>query len=361
VNNNKKWTIVGAGAAGMAVVGKLIDNGVDLNDLCWIDPDFKAGDLGMKWRTVSSNTTVELFTRFLNKCESFGYKDCPIDFKLNHLVPKDTCQLNEIADPLQWVSDRLINEKKVPIIRGLVKQVKKCGDHKWCVTVEANNNNSTITFVSDNVVLAVGAEPLYLPVPDASELITVEQVINPEELKKVCTKDDTVAVFGSSHTAIIALYNITDHCGSKMINFYRSPLKYAVYYEDWILYDNTGLKGYSAKWAKENIENNPIQNLERIQVNNPSYKEKLSQCNKVVYAIGFERRNNIDIQLDSDDQSSNTHPLKYNESNGVVAPGLYGIGIAFPQFKPDRQGNYEYNVGLWKFMVYLENVLPLWL
>ncbi|KAN0036645.1 hypothetical protein ACTFIV_001949 [Dictyostelium citrinum] len=377
-NSNKKWAVVGGGACGIAVIGKLLDNGINIEDLLWIDPEFKAGDIGKKWRTVSSNTTVGLFTKFLNNCKSFDYENCPIDFNLNHLIPADTCKLSEIADPLQWVTNKLIVDKKVPIIKGLVNEISKINNNNnWLISIKSNDDNDcgghkkTINIISENVVLTIGAEPLTLPITNEikQQLITVEQVVNPEELKKVCKKDDVVAVYGSSHTAIIALYNIVD-IGSKIINFYRSPLKYAVYYDDWILYDNTGLKGYSAEWAKEHLENKPSNLIERIQVDNknaPCNKEliqdKLSTCTKVVYAIGFERRDSINIKLNENHQDwINSSKLNYNESNGIISnDGLFGIGIAFPQFKPDRVGNLEYNVGLWKFMVYLDQVLPIWL
>ncbi|KAM9964467.1 hypothetical protein ACTFIW_004231 [Dictyostelium discoideum] len=374
-SKNKKWTVIGGGACGIAVIGKLLDNGIDVNDLLWIDPEFNVGDIGKKWRTVSSNTTVGLFTKFLNACKSFDYENCQIDFNLNHLIPADTCKLSEIADPLQWVTNKLIQDKKVPIIKGWVNQVSKINENNnWLVSIKSSNNHDNdddkiINIISENVVLTIGAEPLTIlneskqyQYQQQKELITVEQVVNPEELKKVCKKDDVVAVYGSSHTAIIALYNIVD-IGSKIINFYRSPLKYAEYYDDWILYDNTGLKGYSAEWAKEHLENNPTNLIERVQVDNKELVEnKLSNCTKVVYAIGFERRASVNIKLNENQDWINSSNLKYNESNGIISNhGLFGIGIAFPQFKPDRVGNLEYNVGLWKFMVYLDQVLPLWL
>lgn len=77
-----QWTIIGAGPAGIAFVGKLLDAGIQPSQITWIDPAFKVGDFGTLWRPVSSNTTVRLFLAFLNAAESFGYKDCPIDFPI---------------------------------------------------------------------------------------------------------------------------------------------------------------------------------------------------------------------------------------------------------------------------------------
>ena len=51
-----KWTVIGAGPAGIAAVGRLLDHGIAPEKIAWVDPDFTAGDLGNKWRAVSSNT-----------------------------------------------------------------------------------------------------------------------------------------------------------------------------------------------------------------------------------------------------------------------------------------------------------------
>lgn len=65
------WTVVGAGPAGIAAVGKLIDHGVLPASIAWIDPEFTAGDLGAKWRAVPSNTSVKLFINYLTGADSF--------------------------------------------------------------------------------------------------------------------------------------------------------------------------------------------------------------------------------------------------------------------------------------------------
>ena len=42
------WTVIGAGPAGIAAVGKLLDHGIAPEKIAWIDPAFAAGDLGAK-------------------------------------------------------------------------------------------------------------------------------------------------------------------------------------------------------------------------------------------------------------------------------------------------------------------------
>ena len=43
------WTVIGAGPAGIAAVGRLLDHGIVGEQIAWIDPEFGAGDFGTKW------------------------------------------------------------------------------------------------------------------------------------------------------------------------------------------------------------------------------------------------------------------------------------------------------------------------
>jgi hypothetical protein len=56
--------------------------------------------------------------------------------------------------------------------------------------------------------------------------------------------DETVGVIGSSHSAVLVLMNLLEmQNGPKVVNLYRSPLKYAKFLPDGrIVLDNTGLK-----------------------------------------------------------------------------------------------------------------------
>ncbi len=71
-----------------------------------------------------------------------------------------------------------------------------------------------------------------------------------ERIHQHCDKEETVAVFGSSHSAMLVLQNLLENKIKRVINFYQSALRYAVYLDDWILFDDTGLKGPTAEWAR---------------------------------------------------------------------------------------------------------------
>lgn len=346
------WAVIGAGPAGIAAVGKLLDQGISPKKIAWIDPEFKVGDFGTKWRNVSSNTKAGLFTKYFEECKSFNYTSSPKDFKIKKSDPSKTCFLSLAAEPLQWITDHL--REKVSALTGKVEQLKLYDRH-WHVDLKDTNSQNKISnkiLQSKNVILATGAEPKSLSFPGAEE-ISLYTALDPEKLKSACHKDDIIAVFGASHSAIIIIKSLLEACNvKKVINFYLSPLRYAVYFEDWILFDDTGLKGNTADWARENIDGKLPTKLERIISSEENIRTHLPHCHKAIYATGFQKRL-IPVE--------GMQSLEYNDRSGIIAPGLFGFGIAFPEAKTDRYGTLEYRVGLWKFMQYLNNIMPVWL
>lgn len=335
-----QWAVVGAGPAGIAALGKLLDRGIPPESIAWVDPAFKVGDLGEKWREVSSNTSVKLFLQYLQTCKAFRYDTAP-SFDLNKLDPEKTCMLRYIADPLQWVTDHLCET-----ITPFKFEVHALEQENQMWYLKGNQED----LAAKSVILATGAQPKKLDYPNLKE-IPLEIALDKSKLPDL--EDETVAVFGASHSAIIILRNLLETSAKKVINFYRAPLKFAVFFEDWVLFDNTGLKGESAVWARQSILGKCPEKLERVQSSDPDFRKVLSQCQSAVYAVGFERR--------VPPKAYQMGKLVHNEYNGIIAPGLFGLGIGFPQRIEDRYGNIEYNVGLWKFMLYLDAVLPLWM
>lgn len=336
------WAIIGAGPAGIAAIGKLIDNGIDPNKIAWFDPTFQVGDFSAHWSKVSSNTPVDLFIKFLQECRSYNYEKSP-DFAIKNIDLDQTCFLDLMVKPLQWVTHQL--QKQVYTVEGKVTRLKLY-DRNWEITL----NDST--FLAKNVMLAIGAEPKSLSFDNVEE-ISLYNALDPDSLSMACNPLDTVAVFGSSHSAIIIIKTLIEQCNiKKIINFYKSPLRYAVFLDNWVLFDDTGLKGKTAEWARNNIDGKLPAKLERVIANDQNIKLFMPQCNKAIYATGFKKRI---IHIDGIEN------LQYNEHSGIIAPGLFGLGIAFPEKKIDRYGSTEYRVGLWKFMDFLNKVLPVWL
>ncbi|ETO93707.1 FAD-dependent oxidoreductase [Legionella oakridgensis] len=342
-NETFEWAIIGAGPAGIAAVGKLLDHKINPEKILWIDPYFKVGDLGRFWKNVSSNTTVKLFIDFLTAVQSFSYQKAPEDFQLNHLPADNTCTLHHIVEPLQWITERL--QSMVRTEQTFIHDLQ-LSQRTWIL------NNDAQTFKAKHVVLATGAVPDSLSYPGI-DAIPFDLAIDKERLRQYVKNHETYAVFGSSHSAIIIIQQLVELGVQKVINFYRSPCRYAIPLGDWILFDNTGLKGQTAQWAREYIDGVHPHNLVRYTATEANITRFLPECQKAVYAVGFKRRKNIVI--------NDCEQLDYNPHVGILAPGLFGVGIAFPELKLDLLGNAESQVGLWKFMTYLHKVMPIWL
>src|SRR5689334_13697611 len=101
-----RWTVLGAGPAGIATVGRLIDSGVPAGEIAWVDPEFAVGDFGTKWSVVSSNTRTSSFLRFLESTAAFDFAHAP-DFDIRRIDPSETCLLGSVAEPLHWITGRL--------------------------------------------------------------------------------------------------------------------------------------------------------------------------------------------------------------------------------------------------------------
>ncbi len=340
-NVDYDWAVIGAGPAGMATVGKLLDYGVSPEKLLWIDPDFAVGDFGTVWRNVPSNTKVGLFLQFLHAVKSFHFIEMHHKFELARLNSDDTCTLKYMAEPLEWVTQRLAEQvitararvDKIYFERGL-----------W------NLNTATKVLKAHQVVLAIGSEPKTLSY-DTVEEIKLAVAMDSEKLAATCDKNTGVAVFGSSHSAMLAIRNLTEQGVSNIVNFYRTPLHYAIPLEGWILYDDTGLKGETASWVRAHIDTGKLPGLRRYFSNEENIARYLPDCQKAIYAVGFARRQSLIVE---------GFDLRYDPRNGIIAPGLFGVGIAFPESFTTPLGSVDHRVGLWKFMDYLNRVLPIW-
>ena len=336
------WCIVGAGPAGIAAMGKLLDAGVSPKQIAWIDPDFNVGDLGKKWYRVYGNTPVHCFKSFLEHCKSFAINQAP-KFRLYTLDEDHSCQLSYMVEPLQWITEHLTT--RVKPFKSTVSSLT-LSNHHWYLELDKQ------TIIADQVILATGAIPKSLPTE--KPVIPLEVALNDEKLNQLDLSNQTIGVYGSSHSAIVAMKNLLNGNTKKVINFYRQPIKYAVLMDDFILFSNTGLKDYAADWARENIDGKLPERLERVHCSSDTKNTKLAECDSLIFCIGFERKDGIKIP-------PYKHSLPYNETNGIIAPGLFGVGIAYPCRITDPLGNIEHDVGMNKFMRYLDSVVPIWL
>lgn len=337
-----EWAIVGAGPAGLTAAGLLLDAGISGNDIIMIDPTFTVGDFGNYWGEVYSNTTVENFIDFLSQINAFNFCENKDAFELTKMPEDGYCQLQKVTKPLQWITNVL--QKKINVMYDKVTSLRIDKSY-WQLQLAQGP-----LIQSKKVILATGSLPKSLRHEGVDE-ISLYDALNPNKLKLKTMPQDTVAVFGSSHSSMIIIKNLLDAGVKNVINFYLTPHRYAVKMDGWTLYDNTGLKGLTAEWVHKHISKHLDPRIKRFISNEENIQQFMPTCNKAIYPIGFKVR-----QLNVDGVDIN----QYDPHTGIIAPGLFGTGIAFPQVTIDPFGNKELNVGLYKFMSDMRKVLPIW-
>jgi len=343
------WAVIGAGPAGITTIGVLIDNGVNPKNILWIDrgeikKGFHVGRLGERYDEVPSNTQPRLFLDFFDSCKAFPCKLGNSIMPLQCSAPLRWCPLLYVIDPLQVVTDCLRNQ--VVAIEGTVTKLDRKSQESWSITIDDKTVHQ-----ATRTVLAIGSQPKRLNSKTIQE-IDIDLVMKPTLLKHCVTKDDVIAIFGNGSSGVLAVRNLNDFGVKKIINFYKTPLRYFEIKRGKAINENTGLVSFTKEWAKNILEKKKPSHIIQVQNTKENLQKYLPECTKIISAVGFKR--NAFCYLDK-------HPeLSYNDQNGIIAPQLFGIGIAFPKW--DRSGDEPVRrVGINHFMRYAKQIIPLWM
>lgn len=321
--NHSQWAVIGAGPAGIAAVGQLLDAQIPPEQIVWIDPAFTVGDFGTVWKKVLSNTPVESFLKFYHAFRAFEFDQPHPAFMIERLKPEDRCPLMLAAQPLAWITERLRHKVRAQV--GTVVHLHHI-ENGWQLQLASGQ-----TLHSTKVVLAIGAEALTLPYPKL-QTIPLTIAANPTLLQQAVGTEDTIAVFGSYQSARTVQEHLAKTQAQKIIHFYRSERSFE--------------QNVASLKLGSHVEVYPItpQNL----------LTHIPRCAKVIYAVGFQRRA-LPIHGLPDD-------FGYDANTGEIAPGLFGIGIAFPEIIPHTMGRLEYKVtSIWPFIKRAQKIGPYWL
>lgn len=341
--NQPDWIIVGDGPAAISTIGVLLEIGTLPLKIKWIGPEFNVGRLSC-YKDVSANTKNKMFVKFLESCKVFKQIASEEIEAFKTLDPEKEYPLENIIKPLQAITKGLMN--KVNIVKGKMESLDYDGN-VWHVGV--NNEDHVAT----HVVLATGSYPKRLELEGFKDKeIPLDKALDKCYMKNVLSPDDTVAVVGSAHSAILLLKYISELKVKKIYNFYNKPILYPVDMGGWTLYDQSGIVGIAAEWAKNILEKGLAPTIERVLSTEENLNKILPECTKIIYSIGFARNELPFIKENP--------TLDYDHSTGIIGPRLFGIGIAFPEVVIDPAGNAEYSVGLPSFMRYAQKVVPCW-
>lgn len=400
--------VIGAGPAGLAALGKLLDEGV--KNIAWVDQKFSGGRLNARYREVPSNTKVKLFISFAEAVSAFKeIVEAPKsvndpDSPWNRLKAMDQmkgCEISAAADLVLQLTLGMARNENVALRFGKADGLVWDADSKsWEVAITpAEPERGVVDAKAPLVVLATGSAPIKPALPNRYphiEPLDLDIALTPSLLAHYLPtdKEETIALVGASHSAILVLRNLyelatSSHPKLRVKWFSRHPLRYAEDRGDWILRDNTGLKGETAIWARENLENEGWEKgkvksvVEKIFVTGRGEEESAyethlapkSGVTRVCEAIGFKQSAlpSMSMRKTGEDGEVWRRDVGSVQGDGATGQiievtkkgerplqGLRGVGIAWPERVTDPEGNVESAVGLWKFMKYLTRVTPDW-
>jgi len=338
-----------------------------------------------------SNTKVSLFQAYSTAVQPFrnviSTTPTPNPFATLAKLDQDkTCHLHHAADMMRALTDGILKMDQIYACRGLVVAANQTRNTNWTVYVQRPGSSDEIQLITPRLILCTGSHPTSLPVPvaglDNLQRLDLDVVLKPSDLVSIIPRchNQTVAVVGASHSAILALFNLFDlarttHPRLRVKWFTRHPLRYAEFMDGWILRDNTGLKGMAADFARQQLEDAMLPKSEAGRFiskvdcsGGPDREQKqmaehLPACSHLVQAIGFTRDPLPELSIDGyalDKPQFDHDSGGFMTESGRAVRGLFGAGIAFPERVVDPHGNVEYAVGLWKFMKFLKKVTPQW-
>ncbi len=333
-NCDAEWVIVGAGPAGIIIIGLLLELGTDPKSIVWLDPEFNVGRLGKYYSSVPGNAKTKTYIEFLQSCQVFMEANSPAYEKLFDLDPEIEYPLQVIVEPLSDISKYFCSKVRC-------KKDNLCAlnfaDDVWHI------GTSKECFTGSHVVLALGSHPKKLDY-DCKNEIPLDLALDKETLSKYVSSKDTIAVVGSAQSAILLLKYLSELPTGRIINFYRNPIEFG---------GESGLKAATARWAQDVLLKTPPANLLRLYNSCDALKAWLPICTKIIYAVGFERNDIPTI--------NNAPYLNFDDPSGILGPRLFGIGIAFPEKYQDENGKTVSRIGLLAFMEYAQEILPNWL
>ncbi|CAG7960027.1 unnamed protein product [Penicillium nalgiovense] len=369
--------VIGAGPGGLATLAALCDAG--LKPVLWIDRTFEGGRLNTVYREISSNTKIRDYLKAIYSspvCASI-IKSIPAPNAVTNLESMDrdkTCKLSFAGDMVLMLLNGLLKRSEVQNVEGAVEKASLNG-HIWTVSTSKQN------FKANRLFMCTGSRPksssMHYPFNKDLTVLDLDECMLRSHLPSALPKDrkSVVAVIGNSHSGILCCKNLYESAKSKerdikIVNFGRRPIKYAKYVDNGIIFDNTGLKGSTAEWAKEVMENDPdpeiIEQVDLSQNHDLAFREHLSRCTHIIYAIGYTRSPlpalYIDGQLAGEELTFDMHSSGFHYGDRAErVRGLYANGIAFPEEVKDPEGHVEAAVGVAKFFSFAERMKKNWL
>ena len=198
------------------------------------------------------------------------------------------------------------------------------------------------------VVLCTGADPRVLHYPKPH--IPLEMALSPTLLATYLRGGEKVVVFGTSHSGTLVLRNLRQiGCRTTAVHRSETPFRWARNH------DPEGLKQESAviadeivgrAWGPETPTLLPVSSsVELVRA--------VMEADYVIYAVGFDGRRPRLMGLNGIDVGNN-----YSPETALIAPGMWGFGIAYPAMYEMPRGGQAPDIGFQGFVSHILKCIP---
>lgn len=327
------WSVIGGGPGGILSIAKLLDSNISGNQILWIDDAFQVGRIGQYYKNVPSNDTVQDWIDFLRVYSSLH----PFISCLENLDPTSNENLGVIYRVFLEITQHF--HSLVDSCSGTVKELKY-DQNQWYIYIKKQRRIDR----ADKVILATGSHPIDLNYQRSlyTQTIPLDLAIDEIKLSEYINSTDTVAVIGSGQSAVLIMKYLDELGVSQTINLYKMTLEESV----------KSLKAITKKWAVKFLLRKNQDSIIRVP-NTVNNREKwLPQCNKIIYAVGYERNPLPKIRGIGFDTEAH---------DGILSLNLFGVGIAFPSISEDSEGHVIRRVGFTSFTRFLDEHVPSWI
>ncbi|KAL2178469.1 pyridine nucleotide-disulfide oxidoreductase-domain-containing protein [Thermothelomyces heterothallicus CBS 202.75] len=395
--NRADAIVVGAGPAGIAAVGNLVDK-YPRGNVVWVDKSFDGGSIGQLYREVPSFSPAGNFLEYATALPIFrGIADAVprpnAVTRLQALDPNMTCSLSHAADMLQLLSDGLIRHPSVKPVLGTVTEAgRNSSTRQWRVAVQPNHDIGHVPHQEEYhaplVVLCTGTLPRAMPLPAPVSRLGLETCLSPTRLARLLPRDRdrTVAVLGHGYAAAVVLKNLFCLAAS---SYPRLRVRwFAPGPEPWPDGALLPQSGEVAEFARAVLgaddgsggggdgrrQSEAGRFIERVVL--PASQERaeavlregLLRAGGVDYAVecsGFRRARLPELRpgvaqwtkLAFDPETGSFGP--YRERSDKVI-GLFGAGSAFPGWGSAAASRERETAGVLESLQYVERMLPAW-
>lgn len=321
-----KLCIIGTGAAGLLTLFSLSFTKIAPEEIVLIDPYHDGGDLQRKYCCIQSNTIWNQMLDILRKKE-IAIEGLPSPWC--NLDPSKPALLKEYIQLLRYITKSFAQRCET-----IYATVSRLEQEEGKIRVFFNTNES---FTTNVCIVTTGCHPKHLcfPIPT----IPLEIALNREMLKNYVEPNQTVCVFGVSHSGTLILSNL--HALHVNTHGFYKGAKPFLFARDGV-YD--GIKQESETIADAIVAGlYPLTHLHSLS-DTAEIIRWTRKSDWVIYAAGFQR-------------TSFSAAFTYNGTTGQIneLPNTWGFGIAFPNQAAD---GIHWDVSLPSFFNHIELQVP---